>query len=96
MDERTKYGFWVVLAGLLVILIVYGIAVYTWRAASDFAAAAGSVAGVVGTIVAAFFGVQVGSAGKERAQQQALELAGRLPAADFAALRAARPDLFGH
>lgn len=90
------------MAGLMVVLLVYGIAVVNWRSASGVAAVVGSVSGVIGTIVGAFFGVQVGAAGKEkaedqrdRAQEQLRELAFVTSPATYEALRAARADLFG-
>jgi vacuolar-type H+-ATPase subunit I/STV1 len=104
MDDlaKIKYGFWVVLAGLLVVLLVYAVAVMNWKAASDVAAVVSSASAVVGTIVGAFFGVQVGSAGKEKAEEQrdkaqaqAQELAAALPPEQYRSLAASRKDLFG-
>lgn len=87
IDElRIKYGFWTVLIGLGIVLIVYVMAALTWHSAGEVATVVGSITGVVGTIVGAFFGVHVGSAGKERAEQdrkdaedKALRLASALP-----------------
>jgi hypothetical protein len=83
---RVKYGFWIVLAGLAVVLAVFVAAIVKWTTASDVASAVGSVTGVVGTVVGAFFGLQAGAAGKEKAEDQRKEaedrtllFAGELP-----------------
>ncbi len=65
---RIKYGFWIVLLGLVLVAAVFLAAIAKWSAAQDVAAAVGSVTGIIGTMVGAFFGVQVGSAGKEKAE----------------------------
>jgi vacuolar-type H+-ATPase subunit I/STV1 len=64
---RIKYGFWIVVIGLAVVVLVLLLA-FRWKAASDVVAVVGSVTGVIGTIVGAFFGVQLGSAGREKAE----------------------------
>jgi hypothetical protein len=83
---RVKYGFWIVVLGLCLVAGAFFAAIAKWTTASEVAAAVGSVTGVVGTIIGAFFGVQVGSAGKEKAETarnvaeaKALRLAGALP-----------------
>lgn len=98
---RIKLGFRIVLAGLAVILIVYGFAIYKWNDAADVATAVGSVSGVVGTIVGAFFGVHIGAAGKEkaeqqrdRAQEQVRELSAKVGPDLYEELRRTRPHLF--
>lgn len=65
---RIKYGFWIVVIGLTIVAAVFLVAITKWTAASDVTAVVGSVTGMVGTIIGAFFGVQVGSAGKEKAE----------------------------
>jgi hypothetical protein len=67
---RIKYGFWVVVIGLVAVVMVFVVAVAKWNTAGDVSAVVGSVTGVVGTIVGAFFGIQVGSAGKEKAENE--------------------------
>jgi hypothetical protein len=101
-NTRIKYGFGLIIIGFVVVLIVFGVAASKWNTAADVVAVIGSVTGVVGTIVSAFFGIHAGAAGKERveaqrdrAQEQALELAGQLPPDKYEALRVARKDLFG-
>jgi Na+/H+ antiporter NhaC len=67
-NDRTKYGFYLVIIGLVVILVVFVVAVRKYTTANDVVTVIGSVTGVIGTIVGAFFGVQVGAAGKEKAE----------------------------
>jgi hypothetical protein len=85
-EMRVKYGFWLVLSGLVIMGIVFVVAILKWTAAADVAAAVGSLTGVVGTIVGAFFGVQAGASGKEKAEaarviaeNKAVHLAAELP-----------------
>jgi hypothetical protein len=65
---RIKYGFWIVILGLVLVTVVFLVAMKKYAAASEVTGVVGSVTGVVGTIIGAFFGVQVGSAGKEKAE----------------------------
>jgi len=86
-DElRMKYGFWVVIIGLILVGIVFIVAIVKWTTAADVATAVGSLTGVVGTIIGAYFGIQIGSAGKEKAEadraiaeKKAISLAAELP-----------------
>jgi ABC-type nickel/cobalt efflux system permease component RcnA len=75
---RIKYGFRIVIIGLVLVAVVFLAAIVKWTTASDVAAAVSSVTGVVGTIIGAFFGVQVGSAGKEKAEAARAEAEKRL------------------
>jgi hypothetical protein len=63
---RVKYGFFIVLIGLLVVLTVFIIAILRLENASDATAVIGAVTGVIGTLVGTFFGIHVGSEGKEK------------------------------
>jgi hypothetical protein len=77
---RWRYGFFVVLAGIVAILAAFGAAVF---ATGQFAALFAGVAGVIGTIVGAYFGVQAGQSGKARVEAElarAQELVIRLAA----------------
>ncbi len=67
-QARLRYGFWVVIAGLVVVVGIFLAANAKWTTANDVTAVVGSITGVVGTLVGAFFGVQVGAAGKEKAE----------------------------
>lgn len=64
---RWRYGFLVVVAGIVAILIAFGAAVF---ATKEFAALFAGVAGVVGTIMGAYFGVQAGQSGKARVEAE--------------------------
>ncbi|MEV0592331.1 hypothetical protein [Nonomuraea cavernae] len=62
---RWRYGFYVVLTGIVAILVAFGAAVF---ATGEFAALFAGVAGVVGTIMGAYFGVQAGQSGKAKVE----------------------------
>jgi hypothetical protein len=65
---RLSYGLWVIGSGFL---LVGGIAVgamIMMEEAQEITVMVGSVTGLVGTVVGAYLGVQVGSAGTERAE----------------------------
>ncbi|MFG1942965.1 hypothetical protein [Nonomuraea sp. NPDC048826] len=77
---RWRYGFFVVLTGIVATLIAFGAAVY---ATGESAALFAGVAGVVGTIIGAYFGVQAGQSGRARVEAElakAQELVVRLAA----------------
>jgi hypothetical protein len=63
-----KYGVVVVLAGLAVILLAFFLALREYDRAAEVSTALAPITGVVGTIVGAYFGVQVGAAGREKAE----------------------------
>ncbi|MDA0639422.1 MULTISPECIES: hypothetical protein [Nonomuraea] len=64
---RWRYGFYVVLTGIVATLVAFGAAVY---ATGESAALFAGVAGVVGTIIGAYFGVQAGQSGKARVEAE--------------------------
>lgn len=64
---RWRYGFFVVLAGIVTILIAFAAAVFATR---EFAALFAGVVGVIGTIIGAYFGVQAGQSGKARVEAE--------------------------
>ncbi|MFI7698789.1 hypothetical protein [Nonomuraea sp. NPDC049480] len=64
---RWRYGFFVVVVGIVAILIAFGAAVF---ATGEFAALFAGVAGVIGTIIGAYFGVQAGQSGKARVEAE--------------------------
>jgi hypothetical protein len=65
--------------GSLVILIRFGIAVFwLYDNAADAGAVLATVTGTAGSIVGAYFGVQLGSAGKEEADEQANQMRAEL------------------
>ena len=61
----------VVYSGLFVVLASFIAAALIYSDAADVSTALAPVTGVVGTIVGAYFGVQVGSQGKDTADQRA-------------------------
>ena len=67
-SARYRYGLWVVFAGLAVILLSYYAGLKEYDKAADVSTALAPVTGVVGTLVGAYFGVQVGAAGKDKAE----------------------------
>lgn len=71
---RINKAFWLAIVGLFLaaaLVIVAGL-LLNWGA-SDIIAVVGLFTSVLGTLVGAFFGVQVGSAGREKAEQRAGE-----------------------
>jgi hypothetical protein len=70
---QTAWGAWVVIAAFLVILGAFTLAVTKYREAGDVATAMGSVTGVIGALVGAYFGIR----GTTVAQSQAMEAMAR-------------------
>src|SRR5919199_5010827 len=64
---RLKYGFWIILTGFALVAFITLLATFRWEEVTSVATVVGAVASLVGTVVGAFFGVQVGAVGKERA-----------------------------
>ncbi|MFD8561435.1 hypothetical protein ACFV1N_29475 [Streptosporangium canum] len=83
---RWRYGFYVVVTGLLVLLIAFVvIAMRNGESAAPFA----GLVGVSGAIIGAYFGVQVGQSGKDRVEaelrrtnEMAIRLAAKVHAHD--------------
>jgi hypothetical protein len=65
---RLRYGFWIIITGFALILLITIIATFRWSEVTSVATVVGAVASLVGTVVGAFLGVQVGAVGKERAE----------------------------
>jgi uncharacterized membrane protein len=69
---RITRAFWLALFGLglaailVIVLLLFGI-----KASNDIVAIVGLFTSVLGTLVGAFFGLQIGSAGKENAEARA-------------------------
>lgn len=83
---RWRYGFYVVVTGLVVLLIAF--VVIAFRNGESAAPFAGLV-GVSGAIIGAYFGVQVGQSGKDRVEaelrrtnEMAIRLAAKVHAHD--------------
>jgi hypothetical protein len=64
---RWRYGFFVVVVGIVAVLVAFGAAVFATR---EFAPLFAGVAGVIGTIIGAYFGVQAGQSGKARVEAE--------------------------
>jgi uncharacterized BrkB/YihY/UPF0761 family membrane protein len=83
---RVRYGAWLVGAAFVLLGVIFGIAVTRFTNPAEIVAVIGSEATVVGTIVGAYFGIQVGSSGKETAE------AGRAQAEKTARMALAKLD----
>lgn len=75
---RSPLGLWVVLAGLVTVVIIFALAIWRYSASpQDVVAVVGSATGVIGTLVAAFFGIQAGTqagaAGRAQSEQARAE-----------------------
>jgi hypothetical protein len=70
---HLKYGFWVIIIGFILVAVIFIVAIFKWQEASDVTAVVGAFTGLVGTVVGAFFGAQIGSAGKEKAERERKE-----------------------
>jgi len=69
---RINKAFWLAIVGLLLASALMIIAGWLFKwAPTDIVAVVGLFTSVVGTLVGAFFGVQVGSSGREQAEQRA-------------------------
>jgi hypothetical protein len=69
-SDKHHYGFWIVIAGLIVMTIALLVSAVRWPTASDATSVLTAFGGVVGTLVGTFFGVTVGSAGKKEADKR--------------------------
>ncbi len=65
---RIRYGLWIILAGFVLVALVSVVSIFRWEDVTSVATAIGATTSLVGTVVGSFLGVQVGAAGKERAQ----------------------------
>jgi len=65
---RIRYGLWIILAGVVLVALVSVVSIFKWEDVTSVATAIGATTSLVGTVVGSFLGVQVGAAGKERAQ----------------------------
>ncbi len=65
---RLRYGFWIIMSGFALIAFITVISIFRWAEVTNVATVVGAVSSLVGTVVGTFFGVQVGGAGKEKAE----------------------------
>lgn len=72
--EKLRIGsaFWLSICGLgLAALLVVALVIAGWKTASDITSVVGLFTSVLGTLVGAFFGLQIGAAGKTEADERA-------------------------
>jgi len=75
---RILYGLIAVLARLVVLALLYGVSLFFFSSqgnnpeqmSNGVVASMGAVTSVIGSLVSAYFGIQLGSAGRERAESQ--------------------------
>lgn len=68
---RMQYAFMIGMTGILAAAFITLILIFLgWKVASDIVAVVGLFTSATGTLVGTFFGLQVGSAGKEAEQQE--------------------------
>jgi hypothetical protein len=79
-DPKAKYGFWIVIVGLGSVIVLYIGTIITFAIlstadilANNVVAAMGAITGVIGSLVGAYFGVQVGASGKETSDAAAAQ-----------------------
>ena len=79
-DTKARYGFWIVIAGLGSVIVLYIGTIITFAIlssadtlANNVVAAMGAITGVIGSLVGAYFGVQVGASGKETSDAAAAQ-----------------------
>jgi hypothetical protein len=65
---RLRYGFWIIITGFALVAFITMISIFRWAEVTSVVTVVGAVASLVGTVVGAFFSVQVGGVGKERAE----------------------------
>ena len=76
-DVKTKYGLYVVLTGLGLVTALYIATIIIFamltpeNLANNVVASMGAITGVMGSLVAAYFGLQAGAAGKEASDAKA-------------------------
>lgn len=66
-SARWKYGLYAVCAGIGAVFLCFAFAVVRYSTAGDAASAVAPALTAIGTLAGAYFGVQVGSAGREEA-----------------------------
>jgi amino acid transporter len=65
---RLRHGFWIIIIGFALVAFITIISIFRWAEVTSVVTVVGAVASLVGTVVGAFFSVQVGGVGKERAE----------------------------
>ena len=67
---RWRYGLIVVVVAIAAIVLIFLVAAVRYPTAADGVALVSSVATAISTLAAAYFGIQVGSAGKDAAEKK--------------------------
>jgi hypothetical protein len=67
---RIRYGLWIILSGFVLVALVAVVSIFRWDEVTNAATIIGATTSLVGTVVGSFLGVQVGAAGKERAEAE--------------------------
>src|SRR5215217_4820079 len=76
-DVKAKYGYHIILAGLALVTVLYICTIIIFailtpdNLANNVVASMGAITGVIGSLVAAYFGLQAGAAGKEASDAKA-------------------------
>jgi hypothetical protein len=76
-DVKAKYGYHIILAGLALVTVLYITTIIIFASltpdnlANNVVASMGAITGVIGSLVAAYFGLQAGAAGKEASDAKA-------------------------
>jgi len=77
-QQRIMYGLIAIIGGLVTLAALYIATIFFFssqgttpeQGANNVVASMGAVTGVIGSLVSAYFGIQLGSAGRERAESQ--------------------------
>jgi hypothetical protein len=76
-DVKAKYGYHIIIAGLALVSGLYIVTIIIFailtpeNLANNVVASMGAITGVIGSLVAAYFGLQAGAAGKESSDAKA-------------------------
>jgi hypothetical protein len=74
---KAKYGYHIIIAGLALVSVLYIVTILIFailtpeNLANNVVASMGAITGVIGSLVAAYFGLQAGAAGKEASDAKA-------------------------
>jgi len=69
-ERNETFAFVVVLAGLALVAMVFWISANKWSDAKDVIGVVGAVAGIIGTLAGAYFGVKVGQGNRQQLQDE--------------------------
>ena len=87
VDLKARYGFFIVIVGLISVIVLYISTILIFanltpeNLANNVVACMGAITGVVGSLVGAYFGVQLGASGKEASDASAAQNAALASAA---------------